>query len=384
MNLQPAEITTDFECSNAEDVRRLGPAEFSLQTRPDDAVDHGGYRMADYYVAFRVVNPNAKPIRATVTCREREYPETGRTIAVRGTCQGATPRFEQWQPLDAGAIEILADQSACRLSLTVPPESFLDVASMYWMSATEVYEEVDALNDRNPGAFRLRSLGETALGLRIPLIDLAPLSSPDAPLCIVSATPQCHECGTIATMGILHAAVDGRLDGVLKRWSLRLLPLTNPDGNALGNCMTNSLRQNVIFGFGRVGSADAPAECEAVWRYLAEARPQWLLEFHSYPHLNRPSFRPYDFDLSLFPDEGSRGRGRTFFDAVRGVSPNPPVRLEAGSAIERQFRPSLVSRTIRDLGIPATLYKLHNRETIAGNVAHALDVLSTVARAMET
>ena len=146
--------------------------------------------------------------------------------------------------------------------------------------------------------------------------------------------------------------------------------------------MTNALRQNVIFGFGAVGSGEAAVECERVWDYLSESLPLFFLEFHSYPHLNRPSFRPYDVDRALFPDEESRGWGETFFSAVNEVAPNPGVRLEAGSAIEKQFRPSLISRLITDLGIPATLYKLHNRETVVGNIDHALQVLDGVSMAM--
>jgi hypothetical protein len=284
---------------------------------------------------------------------------------------------EDWRPLPRGQVEIDSAANTCRMRVTVPPAGALDVSSMYWMSSSQVHARLRAVGDR----WRVSSLGRTARGREIPAVVPA---GDDAgrPLGVIGATPQSHELGTIAVMGILEAAMAGLLDGPLRRCRLALLPLSNPDGNALGTCMTNGLRQNVIFGFGRAGSGAGAVECEAVWEFLRRRRPLFYLEFHSYPHLNRPSFRPYDFDRSLFPDRKSRERGEAFFAAVNSVSPNPAVRLEEGAEIEVQFRPTLISRLIRELGVPATLYKLHNRETVEDNLAHAFQVLEAVVAVM--
>ena len=375
--MQPLEINADFECANAEEIERLGDAEFALATRPDRAVDNENYEMADYYVAFRLANPNPEPVEATVTYRELAYPESGRTLAVRNLFPGRPPRAEDWIPLSPERLEIDAPASSCRTRVTVAAEMSLDVSSMYWMSASQVYERLRQVE----GRCRVGSLGKTAQGRDIPIVGLTG-GNEDTPLGVVAATPQSHELGTVAVMGILEAALAGKLDALLKHCRLALLPLGNPDGNALGTCMTNSLRQNVIFGFGKAGSGQGAVECEALWKYLGETRPCFFLEYHSYPHLNRPSFRPYDLDLRLFPDEESRKRGKAFFAAIGRVSPNPGVRLEMESDIEKQFRPSLISRLVKELGIPATLYKLHNRETVDDNVAHAIQVLEAVVVAM--
>lgn len=377
--MKPLEITADFECANAEEIRREGDGSFSLATRPDRAVDCEQYELADYYVAFRLINPNPQPVEAEVVYRELDYPETGRTLAVRDLLENRELCVGDWRPLSGEQVEIDAAKNRCRMRVTVQAEASLDVSSMYWMSASQVYERLSRVEKTEK--VRVSSLGVTAQGRGIPLVELESRRE-NAPFCVVAATPQCHELGTIASMGILEAALKGELEEVLERCSLALLPLSNPDGNALGNCMTNALRQNVIFGFGAAGSGEGAVECESVWEYLSRSRPLFFLEFHSYPHLNRPSFRPYDVDRALFPDDESRHQGETFFAAVDEVAPNPGVRLEAGSAIEKQFRPSLISRLIADLGIPATLYKLHNRETVTDNIDHALQVLKGATTAM--
>lgn len=375
--MQPIAIDAQFECANAVDIERRGNRDFILATRPDCAVDNARYEMADYYVAFRLHNPNPEPVTVNITYRERAYPETGRTIGLRNLFPGRPPRVDEWFPLAVSRLSIDAASSSCSFQVTVAAGAGLDISSMYWMSASEVYDRLEQLRER----CRVRSLGRTAQGRDIPLVALSAGNSA-RPLAVVAATPQCHELGTIATMSLLEAAVADDLSEVTGELDLVFLPLTNPDGNALGNCMTNALKQNVIFGFGLAGTGKAATECEAVWQYLEESRPAFFLEYHSYPHLNRPSFRSYDLDRSFFPDEESRARGERFFQAVAATSPNSPVAVTAGSPMSEQFAPSLISRLVRDLGIPATLYKLHNRESIDANTRQARHVLESVARAM--
>ena len=382
MSMIPLELTDQFECANAENIRRVNATSFALSTRPDHAVDNELYRMADYYVAFRLINGNAKSVTASVSYSERDLPATGRTLAVRDIEKGHPIRVDDWRPLPREQVNVCAEDNVCTLALTVQADSMLGVSSMYWMSATQVMERLDEVKEEYGDFCRISSLDKTAQGRDIPVIDFSPISCSDAPLCLVGATPQSHELGTIAVMGILEAVLDGRLSEIVRRCRLVLLPLTNPDGNALGTCMTNSRRRNVIFGFGEAGTGRAAKECEVVWAYVVREQPVFYLEFHSYPHLNRPSFRPYDVDRALFPDERSRARGEVFFRALYEVSPNPPVTLIADTPIEQQFRPTLISRLIRELGIPATLYKLHNRETVETNRQHAIEVLEHVVHAM--
>ena len=397
MPMIPLELTDQFECANAEHIRRVNATSFTLSTRSDHAVDNEPYRMADYYVAFRLINRNAIPATASVTYHERDFPATGRTLAVRDLEKDQPLRVDDWRPLSREYVDVRAEENACTLTLTVQADSMLDVSSMYWMSVTRVIERLEEVRGNYGDMCRISSLGKTAQHRDIPIVDFSPLSRSDAPLCLVGATPQSHELGTIAVMGILEAVLDGKLSEIVHRCRLVLLPLTNPDGNALGTCMTNSRRQNIIFGFGEAGTGRAAAECEAVWAYItrecgmntphfalrtSHSETAFYLEFHSYPHLNRPSFRPYDVDRALFPDERSRARGEIFFGAVNEVSPNPPVTLTADTPGEKQFRPTLISRVIRELGIPATLYKLHNRETVEANRQHAMKVLEHVVHAM--
>jgi hypothetical protein len=104
-----------------------------------------------------------------------------------------------------------------------------------------------------------------------------------------------------------------------------------------------------------------------------------LIEWHSYPHLNRPSFRPYEMQAGLYPDAVSRARGERFAATLRAVSPSPPLPVAPGSDMAAQFAPSMIARLVTERGIPATLYKVHNRETIPANRAHAAAVVRALA-----
>ena len=268
MDIIPLELTNQFECANAEKIRRIDATSFTLSTRPDLAVDNEPYRLADYYVAFRLINRNSQPVAAVVSYREHDFPSTGRTIAVRDLESGRPLRVDDWRPLSRDHAEVNAEENLCTLALTVQADSMLDVSSMYWMSATQVMERLEEVRRDHGDVCRISSVGTTVQGRDIPVIDLSLLSPSDAPSGIVGATPQCHELGTIAVMGLLEAILDGRLTEVARECRQKFLPLTNPDGNALGTCMTNARRQNIIFGFGEAGTGRAARECEAVWTYV--------------------------------------------------------------------------------------------------------------------
>ena len=104
--------------------------------------------------------------------------------------------------------------------------------------------------------------------------------------------------------------------------------------------MTNARRQNLQFGYGEDDDA-TPPECAAVWDYLKTLEPSLYLELHSYPHLNRPSFRPYVWDLDLFTEKRSREIAERFYALLDAVSPPAIFSDEGGNGVGKAF--SLVS-----------------------------------------
>jgi hypothetical protein len=365
--MQPLAFRADFECANALSIEQTGDCTATILSRPDRATNTEIYAESDYYCAFRVYNPNDVPVEASPVVKVRSLPPAGRSVAVRRRGTSGEPHVLDWQPIPAASTHTDADAGVTSFRTTVLPRESLDVSTMYWQSASEVYASLQSL----PVSW----IGETAGGRRIPAVDLANVTGapPDAPLLCIAATPQSHELGTIACMFLVNELVRGSLSVIAARARLVVLPLSNPDGNAHGTCMTNAVHENVHFGYG--DDDTMPAECRAVWSFVSQLSPAAYLELHSYPHLNRPSFRPYAWDLSLFPGERSRHAGERFFRAVSSVSPNEPYRIRAGTDQELRFRATLPSRLIRELGIPATIYKLHNRETVERNCAHAANLL---------
>ncbi len=372
------EIDTDFECANALDIRRVGDTEFVVHPRPDQCTNVFAHAASAYNVAFRVVNHGPTAQEATVSL----HAGRGKTVAWRKLGDHGEARVDDWRPV-AGPVDPPGLNEEVRtVRIEVPAHGVVDVATMYWMSATQVMDRLADI-DAEHGEIAITSLGTTHEGRKIPAIDLSALGPKDGPVRVVSATPQSSELGTIAVMGLLDRILSGGLEDVVGTSKLVLLPLTNPDGNAHGMCMSNAVRQNVIFGFGDVGTERAPLECTAVWDYLMDLHPEFFLEFHSYPHLNRPSFRPYVFDLEFFPEGEPREKAKTFYDALIRVSPSPLYRVNRGSVDEQNFASSLVQKLIREKGMPATIYKLHNRETVADNVHQAARVVRELARSVK-
>jgi hypothetical protein len=368
-------VAHDFECANAQSVTRRGPASFLVVTRPDEALNGGVYANSSYYGAIRLHNPGTIPIQATVTFREGGDIGSWRTVAQRVRQPGQRAPLLAWQPIPEVEIEQDAANHDYTVHPLVPPGAELDLSSMYWYAASEIAADLAALAARHP-ELTVTSIATTAEGRAVPLASLGPAN---APTLILSATPQCHEVGSITVMGLLQAALSGELRDLVGPCRLVFLPLTNPDGNAHGCCMANARQQNLVFGFGGPASPPESVECAAIWRAVTELHPAALLEWHSYPHLNRPSFRAYEMVSALYPP-AAQARGAAFATLLRGVAPNGPVVVAPGSQIASQFAPSMIARLVTEHGIPATLYKLHNRETIPSNLAHARLVTRAVVQ----
>lgn len=370
--MEPLAFEAGFECGNALSIEQTGDCTATVLSRPDRATNTQIYAESDYYCAFRVHNPNDVPLAATVNVQVRSLPPAGRSVAVRRRTAGGKPGVLDWQPIPKASTRINADNGITSFQAAVLPGESLDVSTMYWHSASEVYARLES--------FPVRWIGRTAEHRPIPAVDLTEATGapPDAPVLCIGATPQSHELGTIACMFLLEALAKGSLVALGRRVRLVILPLTNPDGNAHGTCMTNAVEENVHFGYGE--DRGGPAECRALWSFLSELSPTAYLELHSYPHLNRPSFRPYSWDVALFPNEKSRRAGERFFRAVADASPNPPYPIQAGTDQEERFRNTLPSRLIRERGIPSTIYKLHNREAVGVNCAHAAHLVGRLIR----
>ena len=320
-------------------------------------------------------------VQAEIAIEVRSLPKEGRSLAIRRRPGSTDPGVEAWQPFPRESTEVDPSTHTTRFRVPVLPQESLDVSTMAWLSASEVYSTLAALRERHPKV-AIRSIGETPEGRWIPAVEMFHCASSEKPLLLIGATNQCHELGTVATLFLIREVLEGSLRELPGLSRLVFLPLTNPDGNALGTCMTNARRQNLQFGYGEDDDA-TPPECAAVWDYLKTLEPSLYLELHSYPHLNRPSFRPYVWDLDLYSEKGSREIAERFYALLDAVSPPPPLSMKAGTESEKRFRASLVSRLIRRRGIPATLYKLHNRESVAVNCAHAALLLSKLVRDMK-
>ena len=235
----PLELLTDFECANAVLKERLGSARFHLTTRPDGALNNPHFAEADYYCAFRLRNPNPVAVQAQIAIEVLSLPKEGRSLAVRRRPDTTDPGVEAWQPFPRESTEVDPSTHTTRFRVPVLPRESLDVSTMSWLSASEVYATLATLRKRHPKV-AIRSIGKMPGGRWIPAVEMFDDASREKPLIIIGATNQSHELGTVATLFLVREVLEGSLRELPELSRLVFLPLTNPDGNALGTCMTNA------------------------------------------------------------------------------------------------------------------------------------------------
>jgi hypothetical protein len=132
-----------------------------------------------------------------------------------------------------------------------------------------------------------REIGQTAQGRPIPVLET---EKRDLKL-LIDASMQSSEP---VSWGILHVAhwltlPTARAQHLRDHIQFCLMPVTNPDGLAMGRSVTNGEGQVPKFRINNlVEGLEAPRETEALWRYLLEQKPDASIEVHA--HFTRPDF----------------------------------------------------------------------------------------------
>ncbi|NQZ70504.1 MAG: hypothetical protein HRT89_20825, partial [Lentisphaeria bacterium] len=142
---------------------------------------------------------------------------------------------------------------------------------------------------------------------------------------IIQATPQ--SCEPVS-WGILHLAhwltipthVTREL---LDRIQFCLMPLTNPDGVALGMSVTNSLGQVPKFEYhlAEKGEGEAAMETQAIWNYFVEKKPDIVSEIHAHYRWDT-MWRTIGWDDSEAIPENLREKNEHLITAVKAAYPD--------------------------------------------------------------
>ena len=188
-------------------------------------------------------------------------------------------RGGRWRTIAARDTGYVAEKYAdVRCSLA--PDEMVWVANKPYVGPADVEEEIDELVDRFP-CYHRRELGRTAEGR--PILALETDARQEA--IAVGATMQPAEPGARPVLAVAHSLTDRSAlsEKLLRRFQFCFVPMPNPDGTATGRSLTNARGEVPMFSFeGLLAGREAPAETEAVWRYMEALVPTAYIEFH--PH----------------------------------------------------------------------------------------------------
>jgi len=204
--------------------------------------------------------------------------------------------------------------------------------------------------------------------------------SSSKPRIVLTGTPQPSEGAQLYTLWALDYLLSE--DPVARRFrdtfTFDVVPVTNPDGVALGTTMTNGLGENPVFGAEAVlaGKA-ASAEATALWQLVAagpegkDAPAVGYLEYHAYYQTERPC-HPWIVDVSQITDTKQRQTYEKITAALQALSDGHQITVGPD---EPRLSKSVFYLATTRLGTVGYLYKLHTLLSGPENKARAIAVL---------
>ncbi|MBI3974624.1 MAG: hypothetical protein HY332_25395 [Chloroflexi bacterium] len=357
-------LTSDFECGNGEHVAIDGPNAASWSPEADPGDDYNG---GAYYFCCRVANehPAARSIALAIHAHHEPVWQgwsmgLGSPLILLGEeADGADP--SHWRQIPASEME--TSQDVLRATIAVPGGGVRYVSNFYWYPPSRVQARLQAIAAARPGDVQPFIAGHSAQGRPIAGVRL-PAPVPDAPRVVLTGTTQPSEGGQLPCLWALEYLLSDTPPARRFReaFTFDVVPATNPDGVALGTCMTNSRGENPLFD-ARAAADGGPSSAESagLWRLVAGDRHEGdtaatgYLEYHFYFQTGRPC-RPYVVAPELFADAARRATYERTSAALRDISDGHQIFVQPGNA---RFRHSLIYVAAERLGVAGHLYKLN-------------------------
>ncbi|MAG35933.1 MAG: hypothetical protein CL878_06785, partial [Dehalococcoidia bacterium] len=170
------------------------------------------------------------------------------------------------------------------------------LSNFYWYPPSRVQARLGAIAAARPGDVEPLLLGHTAQGRAITGVRL-PATAPDRPRVVLTGTSQPSEGGQLACLWLLDYLLSevSEVRALRKAFTFDVVPVTNPDGAALGTCMANSQGENPFFDAAAAARGKpSSAESAALWRLVAtgsdgkDPPAAGYLEFHAYYQSDKP------------------------------------------------------------------------------------------------
>ncbi|RKY71875.1 MAG: hypothetical protein DRP97_01410, partial [Candidatus Latescibacterota bacterium] len=293
-------------------------------------------------------------------------------------------RGDTWDRADASVLPGSDDDWSFRATVRMDAGETVYLSNGYWYPPSEMAAWLTEISERHSGLCTLRNIGQTAQARPIPLLTISdPDSSEKKERVLAAASPQGSEIGVWACRHLIAFLLgeDPFAEAVRKKWTVDVIPQTNPDGEALGTVMVNALGENPLFEFRQVADGgNGSAESVSLWNWAKSHPPAVYLEYHCYYQANRPSFRPYLFSSGLHRSEARRALAEEVAKRLLQISTGPPMTVEVG---HEPFSKCFPYQLIERFDTIAHFYKLHMRESLKDNLEQALRVFRTVVGVCE-
>ena len=367
-------IATDFEGGNGTDIRRLGPDRYAITLEPEP----GSHRFSgrSYYFCFGVRNKRAAPatVRVTVQAQPHANEDFG------GIKHAVVRRGARWSQLDPANVHPAAGQrDALDLDVPLPgagePGPTLFLSDFHWWPNSEVVAFLGTL-----GSGLVRELGRSHMGRPIYVVEMGREGAP----CIVNtATPQPSEMGHLACKAMIDYLQSGETEAeaMLDAFRLCFVPVTNPDGLALGYGVSDGQGRFPYFEADQAarGEPTATPEMVLVWRYLETMRPWLFWEWHSNNWHRRPGHMLLRYRHELLASEALR----SLWDGLEERLLALPDTHHGNwtSHDEGSYQSSLGFQAITRLGAISCMIKQHDKFPIEQSRDHAVACLKAATQA---
>ncbi|RLI36061.1 hypothetical protein DRO55_04260 [Candidatus Bathyarchaeota archaeon] len=369
------EITSDFECGNGEDIKYIGFNHFSMRARKDWG-SGDFYNTMSWYFCIRIKNKLGvnRLLRLDVHGIDKLDGDEAYVWM---------KKRDKWSRVPNEVSSASCGEWNLTLSIDLKPYQTVYVSNSFWYPPSKMTKWLNRISNEKADLCKLSSIGKTAQGRPINVLTIFNRSNVYIGRIVVAASPQPSEFGAWACHGLIEYLLsdDSFARYVRRKWIIDVIPQTNPDGEALGTVMVNSLGENPLFEFDRIASGDTGSvEATSLWNWIAEHRPNIYIEYHSYYQPNRPSFRPYLFAPELHDSEIRRKIQKSVNKNLMSISSGPPMIVDVG---DKRFSRSLPYQLIQKFGVISYFYKLHTRESLESNLKQAVKVFKTIVHTYE-
>jgi len=287
---QDISIDSDFICGSAGEIRASSANTYEIGYQPEkipqwfqDLLNElfGGRGVPKEYMAHvRVQNKGNESKRITL-----------RFLLSDKGAGYMWPPWWVWRK-DMGWLPISSQDTHYHnaeyidTTIDIAPQEILRIASAPYETPECIVQKTKHLTDLSD-MWTYREIGTSAQGRPLPIIE----SEPRPIKLFIDASMQ--SCEPVS-WGILHVAhwltiPTARTQRLRDNIQFCLMPVTNPDGLAVGHSVTNAVGQVPKFGINNlVEGKEAPKETEALWNYLTDQKPDASIEVHA--HFTRPDF----------------------------------------------------------------------------------------------